>query len=259
VRTGTSAAHLTIRCSYSINAAFVAGSPRQLDDLRMKGRKLPVRARIALNAKTDPDHRTLSMSRREPDDASAGAPKKLRLPFIDSAPLTTSATIGYGFGILSIVACYWIAFATTATVTTSATNDRALNLLFLTVAGATGWLTGILLSPREEQAEQFNQYIHAIGAFVTGFVLAKAGDIVDLLVRKEIQPSDVAIIRMLLFGSMFFITLTWQFASRERFKAYLAQNPELLPERKFKAYLEQHPELLPDAPQATSAGGERPL
>jgi hypothetical protein len=116
-----------------------------------------------------------------------------------------------------------------------------------------------LLSPREEQAEQFNQYIHAIGAFVTGFVLAKAGDIVDLLVRKEIQPSDVAIIRMLLFGSMFFITLTWQFASRERFKAYLAQNPELLPERKFKAYLEQHPELLPDAPQATSAGGERPL
>jgi hypothetical protein len=146
--------------------------------------------------------------------------------FIESAPLTSIAAIGYSFGLLSVGTCCWIAFASATTI-----HDRALNFLYLIVAGTTGWLIGILLSPREPQKEQFNQYIHAIGAFVTGFVLAKAGDIVDLLVRKETVPNDVVIIRTMLFGAMFVITLTWQFASRERLTNYQLQHPELIPSK----------------------------
>jgi hypothetical protein len=88
---------------------------------------------------------------------------------------------------------------------------------------AAGWLFGILLSPRDPQKEQFQQYLKTISSIITGFALAKVGDIFDIFVKSKTVPNNVVSIRIMLVVVALFVASGWQFTTREGDKNYRAQ------------------------------------
>jgi len=78
------------------------------------------------------------------------------------------------------------------------TQVKALNVAVLVTASATGWLTGILVSPYDaKEGRAFPKYATAASAFVSGYLVSKLDRVLEEVLKPEILFSDVVAFRVL--------------------------------------------------------------
>jgi hypothetical protein len=94
--------------------------------------------------------------------------------------------------------------------------NRWLQIILCLFGGVLGWVIGIASTPLDETENQrFTDFVKAISAFVSGFVIAKVGIIADSLAAKlEATGGDVLLFRTLLFGTCLLIGFLFPFINR---------------------------------------------
>lgn len=96
-------------------------------------------------------------------------------------------------GSLAFGAVIFITLIVVACILGSSSQERALNLAFIAVGAALGWLLGILASPYgPNEKRQFSELTKAISLFVSGYGLAKIGGLVDALISPDVLLQPVA-------------------------------------------------------------------
>lgn len=110
------------------------------------------------------------------DDAQVEA-TKARLQF----DCLLSMRLGTLFGLMLGASAIYIAWCSAPEG-----QDRYLNLAILAAGAAFGWLLGTFLSPgTTTETKRFGAVAQAISAFLSGYLLAKLGKVIDELVDPD--------------------------------------------------------------------------
>src|SRR6266481_9296281 len=85
--------------------------------------------------------------------------------------------------------------------------------LFAIIGATTGWLLGVIVSPRGDQDKRFTLISSAIGTFFSGFLLGQLSKAIDLLSHASIGQG-IVLIRAAFAVGWFVIALSITFLTR---------------------------------------------
>ncbi|MCV6611697.1 MAG: hypothetical protein OIF55_13060 [Amphritea sp.] len=122
--------------------------------------------------------------------------------------MNSKLIIGYALGTFAFL------YATYAAHTFGTNEEEsAFNVLLCVAGGLFGWITGILLTPRDDEKKDFSKIGGALFTFVTGFLLAKLEPLFDAELNGE-EPSTM-LTAALLFVVCFGVGALFVFVGRK--------------------------------------------
>ncbi|NOI77346.1 hypothetical protein F0224_16795 [Vibrio coralliilyticus] len=122
--------------------------------------------------------------------------------------MSSKLIIGYTLGTIAFVYAIYAAFTFGVSK-----QDSAFNVLLCVAGGLFGWITGILLTPKEDEKKDFSKIGGALFTFVTGFLLAKLEPIFDAELNGQ-EPSTM-LTAVLLFVVCFGVGALFVFVGRK--------------------------------------------
>lgn len=127
--------------------------------------------------------------------------------------------IGYILGVVALAVCLFIAFELVPDpLTEELPLDTAgwINLLVCIFGGVSGWILGILITPKNRaETAEFEKLGSAVATFLGGFVLAKAETLFSVGVESGTVFSTLFAARVALFGTTFALGALFVFIGRK--------------------------------------------
>lgn len=128
----------------------------------------------------------------------------------DIPEIPAAVVPGYILGTLILIGLVYVSYALQNTH-----PERFFNMLLLAAGGTSGWVAGILLSPRgQQQQRQFETLGRAIGTFISGFLLAKIAPLFEGLAGDKATWTLINGTRSLILIISFFLGLLFVFVGR---------------------------------------------
>jgi hypothetical protein len=115
---------------------------------------------------------------------------------------------GYVLGSAAFAFCVYAGWTRDA--------QPVIGVLLCILGGVLGWVIGIVVTPLNEgEKRQFSDYAKAVSTLISGYVLAKAGDIAQgALTEAATTSSESLFLRFLLFSSCLLIGTLFTFIGR---------------------------------------------
>jgi uncharacterized membrane protein (DUF485 family) len=121
-----------------------------------------------------------------------------------------NAKLLWGYGLGSLVLGYAVYAGHSIGADQTA---RTLNVLLCAAGGVFGWIAGTLITPRQDEKQEFSRVGSALMTFVTGFLLAKIEPLLDSGLKTGSDQRGM-LIQILLFSVSFAVGAIFVFVGR---------------------------------------------
>ena len=129
--------------------------------------------------------------------------------------LDIKVKIGYWLGVLAFVGSLAVGW-----FISEQPAARSLNLLLCIFGGTAGWVVGILITPKQGEAKDFEKIGGALLTFVTGYGVAKLDQLFGLAMKTAADLDDLFVARVLLAATTFFIGALFVFVGRRYWQGH---------------------------------------
>lgn len=116
--------------------------------------------------------------------------------------------VGYALGASAFIACIYAALR--------AGSNPHLQVVLCLLGGILGWVIGILQTPLNEgERARFSDFVKAVSAVITGFVLAKLDSIFPtLLAKAAASEGETLFLRVTIFLTCLLVGFLYTFITR---------------------------------------------